>query len=80
LIAVQAHAGDWLIVPIDRDGAHVGRAQVVAVTHPDGTPPFRVRWFDDDHESLLIPPLTPDSNIRSGSSNNNEETPCRPRT
>jgi len=33
----------------------------VAVTHPDGTPPYRVRWLDDDHESLLIPP--PDTRL-----------------
>ena len=47
---------DWLTVPTDADGGHLRRGQVVAVPHPDGSPPYRVRWLDDDHESLLFPP------------------------
>jgi hypothetical protein len=59
---MEAHVGDWLIAPIDRDGVHVRRGQVVAVTHLDGTPPYGVRWLDCDHESLLIPP--PDTRLQ----------------
>jgi hypothetical protein len=51
-----AHVGDWLVVPTDPGETHVHRGQVVAVPHPDGSPPYRVRRLDDDHESLLFPP------------------------
>lgn len=59
---VRAHVGDWLIIP-PGDGHPEGRrGRVVALLHPDGTPPFRVRWLDDDHESLVLPP--PDARLR----------------
>jgi Domain of unknown function (DUF1918) len=59
---MQAHVGDWLIVPVDRGGSHVRRGQVVAISHPDGAPPYRVRWLDDERESLLVPP--PDTRLQ----------------
>ena len=58
---MQARTGDWLVVPVDSNGTHVRRGQVVGVPHPDGTPPYRVRWLDDGHESLLVPP--PDTRL-----------------
>ena len=53
---MAAHVGDGLVAPTDSGGAHMRRGQVVAIPHPDGSPPYRVRWLDDDHESLLFPP------------------------
>ncbi|MCW2721407.1 DUF1918 domain-containing protein [Pseudonocardia sp.] len=52
---MRAHVGDWLIVPPEPGHPGGRRGRVVALLHPDGTPPFRVRWLDDDHESLVVP-------------------------
>lgn len=59
---MRAHVGDWLLLP-PPPGEHVTRrGQIVAVPHQDGSPPYRVRWTDDDHESLLFPP--PDARLQ----------------
>ncbi len=50
---MRAHVGDWIAFPID---GHTRRGRVLAVIHPDGTPPYRVRWLEDDHESIFVPP------------------------
>lgn len=52
---MRAHVGDWIVVPAGH-ATHARRGQVIAVPHADGTPPFRVRWLDDDHESVVFPP------------------------
>ena len=50
-----ARVGDRLVV----EGVHVGDARriglITAVRHPDGTPPYEVRWLDNDHEVLVFP-------------------------
>lgn len=52
---MRAKVGDRLVI----DGTNLGdrrRAGVVTrVGHPDGTPPYVVRWEDDDHESVVHP-------------------------
>jgi len=58
----NAHAGDWLVVPATGE-SHGRRAQIVALMHPDGTPPFRVRWLEDEHVSVVFPP--PDAHLES---------------
>jgi hypothetical protein len=50
---MRAHIGDWIAIPVE---GHLRRGRVVAVPHPDGSPPYRVRWLDDDHESVVVPP------------------------
>ncbi|WP_155918331.1 DUF1918 domain-containing protein [Marmoricola sp. URHB0036] len=49
-----AKRGDRLVVR-----SHVnlpGRdAEILEVAHPDGTPPYRVRWSDNGHEGLVFP-------------------------
>jgi len=57
---MRAHVGDWLTFPVD---GHTRRGRVVAVLHTDGSPPYRVRWLDDDHESVFVPP--PDAVLSS---------------
>jgi hypothetical protein len=52
---MKAHVGDRLIL----EGTHVGDARriglVLEVRHEDGTPPYLVRWLNDDHEALVFP-------------------------
>ena len=35
--------------------------EIIAVEHEDGSPPYRVRWSDNGHESLFFP--GPDAQI-----------------
>ncbi len=52
---MKAHLGDRLIL----EGTHLDDPRrvgvIVELPHPDGTPPYRVRWLSDDHESLVFP-------------------------
>ena len=73
---MHAHAGDWLVVPEVPGGAHARRGLIVAVSHADGSPPFRVRWLDDEHETLLFPP--PDAQLQRHAAMPAEATRSRP--
>lgn len=53
---MRAQVGDWLVVPPGPHGRHTRRGQIVGLVHPDGSPPYRVRWLDDDHVTLVFPP------------------------
>lgn len=50
-----AAPGDWLVVK----GTHLQVPRrvglVVEVRHTDGSPPFLVRWTDNDLETLVFP-------------------------
>jgi Domain of unknown function (DUF1918) len=59
---MQAHVGDWIELSEGRGHPHSRRGLIVGVNHGDGTPPYRVRWLDDERESVLFPP--PDAHIR----------------
>ncbi|MGR6998245.1 DUF1918 domain-containing protein [Yinghuangia aomiensis] len=52
---MKAQVGDWMVV----ESLHVGEPRrvglVIRVDHSDGSPPYWVRWTDDDHESLFFP-------------------------
>ena len=52
---MQAHKGDRIVVRGRNVGMHVRDGEVVDVPHEDGSPPYRVRWSDDDHETLMYP-------------------------
>jgi len=52
---MKANVGDWLIVESREEGHPARRGEIVAVRHEDGSPPFTVRWTDDDHEGLVFP-------------------------
>jgi hypothetical protein len=50
-----AQIGDRLVV----EGIHLGDHRrvgiVIALRHPDGTPPYEVRWLDSGQEALVFP-------------------------
>ena len=52
---MNAKVGDRLVV----EGLHVGDGRhvdvIIAVRHPDGFPPYEVRWLDSGHETLVFP-------------------------
>ena len=58
---MRAHVGDWITV---RGDGRARRGRIVAVPAPDGRPPYRVRWLDDERESFLAPP--PDAVLSCG--------------
>lgn len=52
---MRAKVGDRLIVPGQRQGEPERDAEILEVRHPDGSPPYRVRWGDTGREGLLYP-------------------------
>ncbi|WP_214321707.1 DUF1918 domain-containing protein [Nonomuraea sediminis] len=58
---MKAAPGDTLIVEGRRGGDSRRMGLIVGVDHADGTPPYRVRWEDSAHESLVFP--GPDAHV-----------------
>jgi hypothetical protein len=58
---MHAQTGDWVVIEGRTLGERRRQGQIVGLVHQDGTPPYRVRWVDDDHESLVFP--GPDARI-----------------
>lgn len=52
---MHAHVGDWIVVESGHLNGHRRRGQVVRLEHPDGTPPYVVRWIEDDRETVFFP-------------------------
>lgn len=52
---MHAKVGDWIVVESVHLGGPRRIGEVVEVRHPDGTPPYVVRWTDDDRETLFFP-------------------------
>ena len=52
---MRAKVGDRLVI----DGTNLGDRRrvgvVMSVAHPDGSPPYVVRWLADNHESVVFP-------------------------
>lgn len=59
-----AQVGDRLV----QHGVHLGERTrvgiITAVRHPDGSPPYEVRWLDDGHQTLVFP--GPEAHIEPG--------------
>ncbi len=51
---MKAKVGDHLVVKGHQVGERVRTGEVLE-TGEHGDPPFRIRWTDDGHESLLYP-------------------------
>jgi hypothetical protein len=52
---MKASVGEWIVIEPRQAGARRREGVVLDTPHADGTPPWRVRWTDDDHESLVFP-------------------------
>ena len=50
-----ASVGDRLVVRSRNLDGPVRDGEIVEVKHPDGSPPYVVRWSDDGHEGLVFP-------------------------
>ena len=37
-------------------------AEILEITHPDRSPPYRVRWSDNGHEALVFP--SPEAHVQ----------------
>ncbi|GAB3213539.1 DUF1918 domain-containing protein [Marinactinospora thermotolerans] len=61
---MRAQVGDRLVVEAPRDDVHRRTGVVLAVLGVEGTPPYQVRWLDEDREGLVYP--GPDAHIESG--------------
>ncbi len=60
---MRAHVGDWIVVEALHLGGERRRGQIVGLEHEDGTPPYVVRWTEDDRETLFFP--GPEAHIES---------------
>ncbi|MEO3892576.1 DUF1918 domain-containing protein [Nonomuraea sp. B5E05] len=60
---MKAAVGDRLVV----QGAHQGEPRrvgiIVALHHSDGTPPYVVRWLENEHEHETLVYPGPDAHI-----------------
>jgi hypothetical protein len=52
---VYAAVGDRLIVHSQHVDEPVRDGEVLEVRHPDGSPPYLVRWGDTGHVGLVYP-------------------------
>jgi Domain of unknown function (DUF1918) len=52
---LRASAGDRLVVRAHHLGEPQRDAEILEVFGEQGGPPYRVRWEDDSHESLVFP-------------------------
>jgi hypothetical protein len=50
-----AQKGDRVVVRGHTVGTPVREAEVLEVRHPDGSPPYVVRWSDSGQEALFFP-------------------------
>lgn len=52
---MQAQVGEWLVIEGKTLDDRRRQGQIVALVHTDGSPPYHVRWMEDNHESLVYP-------------------------
>ncbi|MEU8413461.1 DUF1918 domain-containing protein [Amycolatopsis japonica] len=53
--ALRAQRGDWLVIKGSTLGKPDQRGLIIEVRSSDGTPPYVVRWMEDDHVSMVFP-------------------------
>jgi hypothetical protein len=59
---MQAVIGDLVVVEGTREGTPRRDGEIVALHHPDGTPPYDVRWAHTGRVSVFFP--GPDTHIK----------------
>jgi hypothetical protein len=52
---MKAAVGDRIIVQATRPGAARRDGEIVGLHHPDGSPPWDVRWSDNDRVTEYFP-------------------------
>jgi hypothetical protein len=52
---VKATVGAWLVVHGRTLDDPIREGLVIEVPHADGTPPYLVRWLDDDRVTMVFP-------------------------
>ncbi|MEU6510308.1 DUF1918 domain-containing protein [Streptomyces sp. NPDC046942] len=60
--SMRAHIGDEIVVRGTTTGVVARYGEVVGLHHPDGGPPYDVRWADDGRVTLYFP--GPDAYVR----------------
>lgn len=60
--SVRAHVGDEILVGGTRAGVIARDGAIVGLHHPDRSPPYDVRWAENDRVTLYFP--GPDACIR----------------
>ena len=52
---LRAQVGDTLIIEDESVASTPRIGRILAVSSPDGSPPYRVRWLAGEYESLITP-------------------------
>lgn len=60
---MQAKVGDQIVIGGHRVGQPNRNCEVLELRHPNGEPPYMVRWGDTGHEDLFFP--GPDASVTS---------------
>ncbi|HEU5161022.1 MAG TPA: DUF1918 domain-containing protein [Streptosporangiaceae bacterium] len=60
---MKASVGDRIIIVRPNLHEPVRDGEIIEVSHADGSPPYLVRWSDDDHPTLIFP--GPDARVIS---------------
>jgi hypothetical protein len=58
---MHAAIGDQVVVDGTRAGVARRDGEIVGLHHPDGTPPFDIRWSDNGRTTLFFP--GPDAHV-----------------
>ncbi|MFR9799073.1 DUF1918 domain-containing protein [Streptomyces sp. MS06] len=53
--AMRARVGDEIVVRGTTSGVVTRDGEIVGLHHPDGSPPYDVRWADDGRVTLYFP-------------------------
>ena len=52
---MHAEVGNWLIVHSRHVDEPVREGLITEVLHPDGSPPYMVRWLDEERPCMVFP-------------------------